>query len=110
MSGDSSNQILAERLRSRVRDSGVLSQDRRLGAFAAGAGHPHSLEEPFGSLAELVGAASYRVTDAHVGAVRVAAGSDKAAFEVVMSASVGAGLARWDAAWAVIEEAFGASD
>jgi hypothetical protein len=37
------------------------------------------------------------VTDAEVAAVRDAAGSDRAAFEIVMSACVGAGLQRWDA-------------
>ncbi|HWU28410.1 MAG TPA: hypothetical protein VN041_04860 [Microbacterium sp.] len=66
---------------------------------------PASLTEPFRTLAEQVGRASFRVTDAQVDAVRDAAGSEKAAFEIVMAASVGAGLRRWDAAMRAIEEA-----
>lgn len=38
-------------------------------------------------------------------AVREAAGSDKAAFEVILTAAIGAGLARWDAAQRAITEA-----
>ncbi|MFW6775418.1 hypothetical protein ACOACO_14115 [Nocardioides sp. CPCC 205120] len=65
--------------------------------------------EPYDTLARQIGEAAYRVTDAHVAAVREAAGSDKAAFEVIMSACVGAGLVRWDAAARVIEEAIDAA-
>lgn len=60
---------------------------------------------PYDSLVQQISTAAYRVTDAQVDAVRVAAGSDKGAFEVVMAACVGAGLARWEAAVRVIEEA-----
>ncbi|KHL05131.1 hypothetical protein [Sinomonas humi] len=36
---------------------------------------------------------------------RGATGSDKEAFEIIMSASIGAGLARWDAAIRAIAQA-----
>jgi hypothetical protein len=62
-------------------------------------------EEPYDSLARQIGEASSRVTDAEVDAVRRATGSDKAAFEIVMSACIGAGLTRWDAATRAIEQA-----
>lgn len=68
---------------------------------AAGA----AIDEPYDALARQIGAAAYQVTDAQVGAVRAATGSDKEAFEIIMSASIGAGLARWDAALRAIEEA-----
>lgn len=61
--------------------------------------------EPYDSLAAQIGAAAYRVTDDQVEAVRAAAGSEKGTFEIIMSASIGAGLTRWDAAIHAIEEA-----
>lgn len=63
------------------------------------------IAQPYDDLARQIGEAAYRVTDAQVTAVRDAAGSDKGAFEVVMSACIGAGLTRWDAAVQAIEEA-----
>jgi hypothetical protein len=62
---------------------------------AIAAGSP--VAEPYETLARQIATDSHRVTDDQVAAVRNAAGSDKAAFEVVMSACVGAGLKRWDA-------------
>lgn len=64
-----------------------------------------ALGEPYAALARQIRDAAYRVTDAQVAAVRAAEGSDKGAFEVIMSASIGAGLARWDRAIQVIDEA-----
>lgn len=60
---------------------------------------------PYDSLSEQIAVAAYRVTDAQVAQLREMTGSDKAAFEIVMTACVGAGLARWDAAARAIEEA-----
>jgi hypothetical protein len=77
----------------------------RDGAFALGGGVESALSSPVGDLARSVASASFRVTDEMVADVRDVLGSDVATFEVVMAASVGAGLARWDAASAVIEEA-----
>jgi hypothetical protein len=67
---------------------------------AAGGG---SVEQPYDSLTQQIAGAAYRVTDAQVEAVRTATGSDKGAFEIIMAASIGAGLARWDAAMRAIE-------
>lgn len=96
---------LAVALRRRLEDTGVIGAGLRTGAMHAGAGAPAELAEPYGSVVRTIGDASYRVTAAQVAAVREVAGSDRAAFEVVMSASVGAGLARWDAAMRAIREA-----
>ena len=84
-------------LRARATASGLTDVALRAGALARDGGGPH-LPEPYDALVRQVGDDSARVTDAQVAAVREAAGSDKAAFEVVLAASVGAGLRRWDAA------------
>lgn len=87
----------AERLRSRTTGTGLTEAGLRSGALGRDGGGP-PLPEPYDDLVRQVGADSARVTDAQVAAVREAAGSDKAAFEVVLAASVGAGLRRWEAA------------
>lgn len=95
----------AEALRAAMSgDAGRTEAALRTATAARAAGGP-AVDEPYDTLAERIGAASYRVTDAEVAAVRQATGSDRAAFEIVLSACVGAGLARWDAAVRAIEEA-----
>jgi hypothetical protein len=80
----------------------------RTGAAARAAGG-EPIPEPYDALARLVGEASYRVTDKEVAAVRDATGSDKATFEIVMAAAIGAGLSRWDHAIRALDEASDAS-
>ena len=63
------------------------------------------LPAPYDSLVRQIELAAPGVTDAQVAAVRAALGSDKAAFELIMAACIGAGLSRWDRAMAAIEEA-----
>lgn len=87
----------AELLRARAAGDGITEAGLRVGALGRDAGGP-PLPEPYDALVCQVGVDSARVTDAQVAAVREAAGSDKAAFEVVLAASVGAGLRRWEAA------------
>lgn len=65
--------------------------------------------DPYDELVLQIAEAAYRATDAQVAPVRDAAGSDKGAFEVIMSACIGAGLVRWDAAVRAIEGAGDAS-
>lgn len=98
-----SHQGWRELLGRKVAELGVTGPQLRAGAMARGAGGSSPFAEPYDALAVQIGEASYRVTDAQVEAVRLAAGSDKAAFEVVFAASVGAGLARWDEALRAIE-------
>ncbi len=102
---DDSHRHRAETLRAAMAGgTGITEAALRTSIAARAAGGP-SIAEPYDDLARQIGDASYRVTDAQVGAVRQATGSDKAAFEIVMSACIGAGLARWDAAARVIAEA-----
>jgi hypothetical protein len=100
---------LADVVRAAVADEvGVTAASLRTAASARAAGGP-PVDQPYDTLARQIGVAAYLVTDAEVDAVRQATGSDKATFEIVMSACVGAGLARWDAAVRAIEEATDAS-
>jgi hypothetical protein len=95
----------AEALRAAMAgDTGVTETSLRTATAARAAGGPPA-DEPYDNLARQIGETSYQVTDAEVDAVRQATGSDKAAFEIVMSACIGAGLTRWDAAARAIEEA-----
>ncbi len=100
---ESMHQNRRESLAKKVAELGVSEPQLRAGVMARGAGGASPVAEPYDALARQIGEASYRVTDAQVEAVRLGAGSDKAAFEVVFAASVGAGLARWDAAYSAIE-------
>jgi hypothetical protein len=53
--------------------------------------------------------AAYRVTDAQVSAVLTATGSEKATFEIIAAAALGAGLLRWEQAMKVLDEVTNAS-
>lgn len=102
---DGAHRHRAEKLRTAMAsDTGITEAALRTAVAARAAGGP-PIAEPHDDLARQIGDASYRVTDAEVDAVRQATGSDKAAFEIVMSACIGAGLARWDAAARAIAEA-----
>ncbi|WP_206793221.1 hypothetical protein [Amycolatopsis sp. MtRt-6] len=102
---DDSHRHRAETLREAMAgDTAITEVVLRTAVAARAAGGP-PIAEPYDDLARRIGDASYQVTDAEVDAVPQATGSDKAAFEIVMSACVGAGLARWDAAARVIAEA-----
>ncbi|MBX3091108.1 MAG: hypothetical protein KF801_01200 [Cryobacterium sp.] len=105
MSVDRNHDELAGRLGRRVLESGVVARELREGALALGGGGDARVPEPYRALADTIAEASFRVTDQQVAAVREAAGSERAAFEIVMAASIGAGLRRWDAAIRAIEEA-----
>ncbi|MGN6759724.1 MAG: hypothetical protein ACTHJI_00140 [Leifsonia sp.] len=99
----------AQRLRDAVTGSGILDERLRRGALEAGPdGDP--LAEPYGALVRQIREDSSRVTDAQVRAVREAAGSEKAAFELVFAAAAEAGLRRWDAAVRAMTEAGDATD
>lgn len=97
--------MLAARLRAHVRERGVLPRERREEALDAGAQGRSRLTGACGALVGLIADASYRVTDREVAAVRDELGSDRAAFELILSAGIGAGLRRWDAAERAIEGA-----
>ncbi|GAB3389899.1 hypothetical protein GCM10027568_12780 [Humibacter soli] len=92
-----------------MEQSGTLERDLRLGILARGAGDPTAVPEPYDTLARQIGEDSFRVTDVQVDAVLRDVGSERDAFEVVLTASIGAGLRRWDVAAKAIREADGAT-
>jgi len=100
---------MAKALRNRVATApGRSSQQLRTAALARTAGGP-PLDAPFDVLVRHVDEASYRVTDAEVAAVRQAAGSEKAAFEILMAAAIGAAMLRFDRAMDALEGASNAA-
>jgi hypothetical protein len=88
--------------------AGLSPRQLRQAALArAASGEP--LQAPYDALVSHVVDASYRVTDAEVAAVRQAAGSEKAAFEIIMSAAIGAAMLRFDRAMETLEESSNAA-
>ena len=96
---------MAETLRQRIFEGqGVTDSSLRqaIGKRAIG-GTP--IEEPYNEIALRIGEGAYKVTDEQVGNVIKKAGSDKAAFELMVSAAVSAGLYRWDKASEILRNA-----
>jgi hypothetical protein len=96
---------LADALRRRVLEgtgetSPVL---RQTVAASATGGLP--APPPYDELARQIGEAAYRTADEQVANVLRATGTEKAAFEVIFAAAVGAGLFRWRRAIEVLDEA-----
>lgn len=74
---------------------------QRMAQRAAG-GRP--LEAPYDDLARQIGQAAYKVTDAQVASVVERAGSEQAAFELIVASALGAGLHRWRRGLKALEE------
>jgi hypothetical protein len=96
---------LAEALRRRVLD-GPGKTDRGLRqAMAKRAISGPTMEAPYDDLARQIGEFAAGVTDEQVASVLLATGSEKAAFELIAAAALGAGLLRWQQGIKVLEEA-----
>ena len=96
---------LAEALRRAVLEGpGVTDATLRRAVADTAAGEP-TAKAPYDDLARQIGETAYRVTDEHVETVLKATGSEKAAFEIIAAAAVGAGLVRWRHAVKALEEA-----
>ena len=67
------------------------------------------IDPPYDDLARQIGQSASAVTDDQVNRVLHAAGSEKAAFEIVFTAAAAAGLLRFESAMKVLEEALDAS-
>ena len=75
---------------------------RAIGERAAG-GAPTAA--PYDDIARQIGEAAYRVTDAQVIALRAQAGTERATFELIAAAAIGAAMKRWHKGSAAIAEA-----
>lgn len=89
------HRALAEALRYRVLDGpGETNPDLRKATAERATGGP-AVESPYDDLARQIGESATRVTDEQVASVLRATGSEKATFEVIAAAALGAGLLRW---------------
>jgi len=101
--------VLAEALRRRVLEGpGEVDPALRQAVAASATGGPRA-QPPYDALARQIGEAANRTTDVQVANVVRAIGSEKAAFEVIVAAAVGAGLLRWEQAIKVLDEATNAA-
>lgn len=96
---------LAETLRRRVLEGPGETDAALRQRVAARAAGGSSIEAPYDDLARQIGEAAWRITDAQVASVLAAAGSEKAAFELIATAAMAAGLLRWQEAIEALEEA-----
>src|SRR6185312_6599567 len=89
------HRAFAEALRRRVLEGpGETDQVIRQAAAERAAGSP-GMAAPYNDLAHQIGESAVRVTDEQVASVLRATGSEKATFEIIAAAAVGAGLLRW---------------
>ena len=100
------HRVLAETLRRRVLEGpGETNAALRQAVAASATGGGPSAQPPYDELARQIGEAAYRTADEQVANVVSATGSEKAAFGVIFTAAVGAGLLRWRHAIDVLDEA-----
>jgi len=89
------HRALAEALRRRVLDGpGETDRAVRQAAAQRATGGP-AMDAPYDDLARQIGESAAGVTDEQVASVLRATGSERAAFEVIVAAALGAGLLRW---------------
>ena len=99
------HRALAEAVRRAVLEAPAATTPTLRHAVAERAAGGPPAEPPYDELARQIGDAAYRTTDAQVATVRTALGTEKAAFEVILAAAVGAGLLRWRLAMQALAEA-----
>ena len=100
---------LAEVLRRRVLEGPGETPPGLRQASAERAASGPAIEAPYDDLARQIGEAAHRVTDAQVSSVPTATASEKATFEIIAAAALGAGLLRWRQAMKVLDEVTNAS-
>jgi len=101
------HRALAEALRRRVLEGpGATDMALRQAVANRATGGP-AIGEPFDRLSVRIGEASYKVTDEQVKRLVAEVKSEKAAFEIIVSAAVGAGLYRWRRGLDVLTNAMG---
>jgi hypothetical protein len=99
------HRAFAEALRWRVLDGpGETDLVIRQATAERAAGGP-AVAAPYDDLARQIGDSAARVTDEQVASVLRATGSEKATFEIIAAAAVGAGLLRWRQGIKVLDEA-----
>src|SRR4051812_24965914 len=98
MTTHANHRAFALALRDRAASApGLSPPELRQGVLSRAEGNA-VLAAPYDALVNHVANASYRVTDLEVASVREAAGSQKATFEIIMTAAIGAAMLRFDRA------------
>jgi uncharacterized peroxidase-related enzyme len=106
LNGHPDHRALAEALRKRVLEGPGITDISLRQAMARRASGGPAVEEPaYDDLAQQIGKAAYKVTDEQVKKLVQKTGSEKAAFELIVAAAVGAGLYRWQQGLGVLKEA-----
>jgi hypothetical protein len=99
------HRALAEALRHRVLEGPGVSDRVTRRAAAERASGGEAIAASYDDLVRQIGELSHRVTSAQVEQLVREVGSEKAAFEVIAAAAMGAGLLRWRSAIKVLDEA-----
>src|SRR6516162_8309286 len=100
---------LAEALRYRVLEGPGVSDRATRKAAAERASGGQAIAASYDDLVRQIGELSHRVTTPQVERLVSEVGSEKAAFEVIVAAAMGAGLLRWRSAIKVLDEVSDAS-
>jgi len=105
IAGHPDHRTFANNLHERIFEGpGVTDKILRQKVGKRASGGPN-IEQPFDKLALTIGNAAYKVTNEQVANAVRAAGSEKAAFELITAAAVGAGLYRWQTGIKMLDEA-----
>jgi hypothetical protein len=109
LQGHPDHRALAEVLRKRVLEGpGVTDIALRQAMAKRATGAPAVREAAYDDLALQIGQTAYNVTDEQVKKVVQKTGNEKAAFELIVAAAVGAGLYRWQKGLSILKETAGA--
>jgi uncharacterized peroxidase-related enzyme len=99
------HRAMAETVRRRTLEGPGETDASLRHAMAVRAAGGSALEAPYDDLARQIGEAAYKVTDEHVANVVKRAGSERAAYELIVASALGAGLYRWRRGIKVLDEA-----
>jgi uncharacterized peroxidase-related enzyme len=103
--GHPDHRAMAEALQKRVlEEPGITDIALRQAIAKRATGRPAVGVAAYDELAQQIGQGGWRVTDEQVQKFIRQAGSEKAAFELIIAAAVGAGLYRWQKGLSVLEE------
>lgn len=99
------HRALADAVRRRVLEGPGETGAALRQAMAERASGGPPLEAPYDDLARQIGQAAYKVTEEQVASVVERAGSERAAFELIVASTLGAGLHRWRRGLKALEQA-----
>jgi uncharacterized peroxidase-related enzyme len=99
------HRAMADAVRQRTHEGPGETDAALRQAMAERAAGGSALAAPYDDLARQIGEAAYKVTDEQVANVVKQAGSERAAYELIVASALGAGLHRWQVGLKVLDEA-----